>query len=312
MRNFQLNLRLFVAALTVCLCTGLTVFAQDMAAAEPALEGLDPVQLVQGKEVQGNFKITVTRGRFQYMFANEEDKALFEKDPAHYEIQLNGSCARMGAPVGGNPDLYSVHKGRIYIFGSPQCKKLFDATPEKYLEDDGAAKAAGLQKGDFVTKINDVTINSSSELQEQVARYKPGDKVAVTYVRDGKEKVADITMKNKSGTYEVVKNETSFDGIGATLVTIDKATAQKNDISGGVQVQKIDPKGLLKNTRIQEGFIITSVDGQDVNSVDDLKNVLNNSDGTVRLEGVYPGYDGTYGYPLALNSDSGNNNNSNP
>jgi len=142
MRNFQPKLRLFVAALTVCLCTGLTVFAQDMTAAEPALEGLDPVQLVQGKEVQGNFKITVTRGRFQYMFANEEDKALFEKDPAHYEIQLNGSCARMGAPVGGNPDLYSVHKGKIYIFGSPECKKLFDGAPEKYLESENSTKSA--------------------------------------------------------------------------------------------------------------------------------------------------------------------------
>lgn len=172
---------------------------------------------------------------------------------------------------------------------------------------DGAAKVAGIQKGDFVTKINDVTINSSSELQEQVARYKPGDKITITYVRDGKEQVTNLTMKNKSGTYDVVKNETTYDNLGASLVTIDKATAQKNDISGGVQVQKIDPKGLLKNTRIQEGFIITSVDGQDVSSVDDLKNILENSDGTVRLEGVYPGYDGTYGYPLTLNSDSGSN-----
>ena len=68
-----------------------------------------------------------------------------------------------------------------------------------------------------------------------------------------------------------------------------------------MQVKKLGD-GLLKNTRIQEGFIITSVDGQDVNSVDDLKNILNNSNGTVRLEGVYPGYDGTYGYPLTLDS----------
>src|SRR5207247_10731096 len=55
-----------------------------------ALEGLDPVMLVQGKEVQGSLKIAVTRGGFQYFFANEEDKATFEKEPAHYEIQLNG------------------------------------------------------------------------------------------------------------------------------------------------------------------------------------------------------------------------------
>ncbi len=173
---------------------------------------------------------------------------------------------------------------------------------------DGAAKAAGIQKGDFITKINNVDINSSSELQEQVARYKPGDKISVTYVRNGKENTASITLKNKAGNYELVKNETAYDDLGGELVTIDKETARKNDITGGVQVKKLG-EGPLKNTRIQEGFIITSVDGQDVNSLDDLKNILNNAKGTVRLEGVYPGYDGTYGYPLTLDSDSDDNGN---
>ena len=98
------------------------------------LEGLDPVMLTQGKEVQGDVKLAVTRGRFQYIFANAENKATFEKDPARYEIQLNGSCARMGAPTTGNPDLYLVHNGRIYIFGSEECQTLFKAAPEKYLE----------------------------------------------------------------------------------------------------------------------------------------------------------------------------------
>jgi YHS domain-containing protein len=98
-----------------------------------ALEGLDPVLLAQGKEAQGEMNITVTRGQFRYMFANAANKAAFEQDPTRYEIQLNGACARMGAPVQGNPDLYAVHKGRIYIFGSDNCKTLFVAAPEKYL-----------------------------------------------------------------------------------------------------------------------------------------------------------------------------------
>lgn len=172
---------------------------------------------------------------------------------------------------------------------------------------DGAAKAAGIQKGDFVTKLNNVEVNTGSELQEQIARYKPGDKISVTYIRDGKENTTSLTLKNKSGNYEVVKTETVFDDLGGTLVTIDKQTAKKNDVTGGVQVQKLG-NGPLKNTRIQEGFIITSIDGQDVNSVDDLKNILNNSKGTVRLEGIYPGYDGTYTYPLSLNSNDSDSN----
>jgi len=104
------------------------------------LEGLDPVMLTQGKEVQGDMKYSVKRGQFQYLFANAENKATFEKGPARYEIQLNGSCARMGAPTTGNPDLYAVHNGRIYIFGSEECQTLFKAAPEKYLEVPAPAK----------------------------------------------------------------------------------------------------------------------------------------------------------------------------
>ena len=93
-------------------CSTATGSAQVSETVVP-LEGLDPVMLSQGKEVQGDVKYKVTRGRFEYLFANAENKATFEKDPARYEIQLDGSCARMGAPTTGNPDLYLVHNGRI-------------------------------------------------------------------------------------------------------------------------------------------------------------------------------------------------------
>jgi YHS domain-containing protein len=115
------------------------------------LEGLDPVMLSQGKEVQGDMKYNVKRGQFQYLFASAENKATFEKDPSRYAIQLNGHCARMGAPTTGNPDLYTVHNGRIYIFGSEECQTLFKAAPEKYLETPPAPKsppsAANIKRG---------------------------------------------------------------------------------------------------------------------------------------------------------------------
>jgi len=124
---------LIVLAAALLSWTGRAAKAQNSETLIP-LEGLDPVMLTQGKEVQGDMKFTVTRGKFQYLFANAENKAAFEKDPARYEIQLNGSCARMGAPTTGNPDLYTVHNGRIYIFGSEECQTAFKAAPEKYLE----------------------------------------------------------------------------------------------------------------------------------------------------------------------------------
>lgn len=178
---------------------------------------------------------------------------------------------------------------------------VIEATP------DGAAKAAGIEKGDFITKINGTVVNSGPEMQEQVARYKPGDKITVTYVRNGKENTTNITLKNKVGTTSIVKSESALDKLGGELADIDKATAQKNNIAGGVVVKKLG-NGALKNTRMQEGFIITSINDQPIKNMDELKQILKNSSGNVKLEGIYPGYEGTYGYPLNLNNvpDGGN------
>ena len=174
--------------------------------------------------------------------------------------------------------------------------------------EDGAALQGGLKKGDFLTKINGVNIQSSAELQEQLSRYKPGDKISVTYNRDGSEKTTSVTLKNKTGTYAQVKAENLTDKLGGELVTVDATTAKKNNISGGVQVKNLGT-GALKNSRIQEGFIILSVNGQEVKTLDQFRSLLANASGTVKLEGIYPGYDETYGYPLNLDGNDGGNNN---
>src|ERR1041384_8516190 len=98
--------RSLLGVIALIACFTITSRAQETVI---PLEGLDPVMLTQGKEVQGDMKYKVTRGRFQYLFANEENKAAFEKDSSKYEIQLDGHCARMGAPTTADPDLYAVH-----------------------------------------------------------------------------------------------------------------------------------------------------------------------------------------------------------
>src|SRR3954453_2072628 len=175
--------------------------------------------------------------------------------------------------------------------------------------DDGAAIQAGIKKGDFITKINGVAISSSAELQEQLSRYKPGDKINVTYNRKGTENTATVTLKNKAGTYAQVQASSGvMDKLGGDLANVDAATAKRNGIDGGVQIKKLG-NGALKNSRIQEGFIITSVNGQPVRTVEELKSLLSNATGSVKLEGIYPGYDETYGYPLNLGDDNSGDDN---
>jgi YHS domain-containing protein len=108
------------------------VFSQP-APKGPALEGLDPVLLTEGRDAEGKESLTVQRGRFLYRFASEETRDRFNKDPQRYAIQLDGACARMGPPVGGDPNAYFVYNGRIYILGSSECYKHFKADAAKYL-----------------------------------------------------------------------------------------------------------------------------------------------------------------------------------
>jgi YHS domain-containing protein len=105
-----------------------------------ALDGADPVLLVGGKEVIGKAELKVVHGRFEYWFAAPESKAEFEKH-RRSTIQLGGMCARMGGAVRGNPSDFAVHDGRIYIFGSDDCRQKFLADPQKYLEPPAAPMA---------------------------------------------------------------------------------------------------------------------------------------------------------------------------
>ncbi len=165
---------------------------------------------------------------------------------------------------------------------------------------DGAAAVAGVKKGDIVTRVNGTAVTSGPELQEQITRFKPGDKISLTYVRGGKESTVSLTLKNKAGNTEVVKTTGILEKLGAELAAVDSKTAAANQISGGVIVKKIG-EGLLKRTRMQEGFIITSVNDQEVKSVSDLDKILSVNKGRkVKIEGVYPGFESTYPYPLDL------------
>ena len=171
------------------------------------------------------------------------------------------------------------------------------------LTKDGAAIQAGIQKGDVIKKINDYTINSGSELQEQLSNYKPGDKVNVTISRNGAEHTYQVTLKNNAGTYAIVKPAGMIDKLGAELQTLDPKKAKDYGIDGGVVVRKINEGAINDQTRMRDGFIITKANGKEVKSVDDLKNVIGNEK-QVTITGIYPGYSEPFEYPLVLDDSA--------
>jgi Do/DeqQ family serine protease len=161
---------------------------------------------------------------------------------------------------------------------------------------DGGAAAAGIKKGDVITKVNNAKVMSGLQMSAQIAGFRPGDKVPVTYVRAGKEYTVSVNLKKKS---DVVSSNIGT-RLKADLATLSADKAAKLGIDGGVVVNKIFEDSPLGRARIQPTFIITSVAGQQVSSVEDLTDLLSNISGTVKVEGVYPGNDMPYSYPVNL------------
>ena len=166
---------------------------------------------------------------------------------------------------------------------------------------DGAAGEIGIKAGDIVTKINDIPINSWTELQATVSSYNSGEKIKITYKRDGKENTAFATLTSKTGTYDKIATVGIGEILGAALETVEKKKALTYNIEGGVLVQKIKAGGTFSKTRMQDGFIITSVNGMDISTIEELNTAIASLKGeTIQLEGIYPGYEGVYRYPLNM------------
>jgi S1-C subfamily serine protease len=167
---------------------------------------------------------------------------------------------------------------------------------------DGGAAAAGIRKGDIIKSMNGVAITSGAEMQEQVSRYNPGDKVTLGYMRNDKDMSTVITLKNKAGNYDVVKVDATVDAFGADLVTLDAKRAKEFGVSGGVIVKKIKDGVLNDQTRMKDGFIILKVNDKNIASLEELKQAVANKK-TVTISGFYPGYEGLYEYPVSLEAD---------
>lgn len=159
------------------------------------------------------------------------------------------------------------------------------------VNDGSAAAAAGLKEGDVIVKVNDLEVNSPSELQEQIARHRPGDQVTITYLRKGKEHSTKATLKNKMGNTEVVKRETSaaLKSLGVDLREVSAEEKEDLGINGGVKITNVKP-GKLKQVGIEAGFVITAIDKKPVARVQDVVRIIDDKQegDVITIEGLFP------------------------
>ncbi|WP_223827680.1 S1C family serine protease [Hymenobacter armeniacus] len=168
------------------------------------------------------------------------------------------------------------------------------------LSENSAAAAAGLKTGDIITQINGVNVNTSSQLQEQVARFRPGDKIKVSYLRGGSTGTTEAILRNSTGTTGVVRENVvaSIKYEGATISAVPARDLAKLGLEGGAKITGIKGSN-LRETGMADGFIITRIDKTQVTKPSDVKNILDQArnGGGVLVEGVYPDGRKAY-YPI--------------
>lgn len=162
----------------------------------------------------------------------------------------------------------------------------------------GAAEEAGLREGDIITRVGEITVNNTPQLQEQIGRFRPGDRVTLSVLRDGKEQQLAIQLRNKDGDTRIVRAEESLSLLGATFEQANAEERGRLGLQGGVKVSKLY-SGKLRSAGIREGFIITSIDKKPIRSTQDLDQALKQKQGGVLIEGVYPnGMKAYYGFGI--------------
>jgi len=163
---------------------------------------------------------------------------------------------------------------------------LLDGVYVSAVNEGSAAKDAGIETGDVITRINGVHVKSPAELQELVGRFRPGDKITVEVKRNGKMKQMEVTLRNLQGDTKVVKAGSYDTILGAKVVGIGELELNKLGIKHGVKVSELQD-GKLKSAGVKPGFIITTINNKPVMSVDELNRILNGIKGGVYIEGVY-------------------------
>jgi serine protease Do len=191
------------------------------------------------------------------------------------------------------------------VDGNLAKEKDLEVTEGVYVDsvaENSAALAAGIEEGDVILEINGNEVNTAPELQEMIARHRPGDAVRLKIDRGGKIMDVKAELKNREGeTKFLAKNRKEiFNVLGAEFEDIDKSLARKLDIDGGVKVKILYAGKFMKHTEMREGFIITKVDGKAVKNTEELAKALENKKGGVLIEGVYEDIPGTYYYAFGL------------
>lgn len=156
----------------------------------------------------------------------------------------------------------------------------------------GAAEEAGMKTGDIIVNFDGKRTDTAAELQEQVSKKRPGDKVDIEVIRNNRRLDYSIVLRNTAGGTDIITvDENSGMIFGVSLQPLSLAEKDEYRIAGGLKVINVQD-GRFQDLGIREGYVIFEVNGEDVNSIEDIRRATDNGSELKSLKGLQS--NGTY------------------
>ncbi|MDR0987833.1 MAG: trypsin-like peptidase domain-containing protein [Prevotellaceae bacterium] len=154
----------------------------------------------------------------------------------------------------------------------------------------GSAASSDIKVNDVIIGIDGKEIHKFADLQEILAKHRPGDKVNVKLMRDKKAKTVEVVLKNEQGNTKVVKSA-GMDILGAAFKPVSDNLKKQLNLGYGLEVTGVT-SGKMSNAGIRKGFIILKANGVQMKNVDDLQKVLKEAtkspDQVLFITGMFP------------------------
>jgi len=202
-----------------------------------------------------------------------------------------------GMPFGeenmnGNENFFFNNNSRSKTFLGVMSEANKDGARITDVTEKSGADSAGLKEGDIITKVGDTKITNPSDLSAAIGKYKPNDKVTITYSRDGKTSTTSATLHADNMRVFAWKDLDNLKGYSMpgmpkvqglqglqdfeffrSKVKLG-AQVQDMDDNSGVKILNVEKEGAVEKAGLQNNDVITKINDTKISSVDDLRNML--------------------------------------
>ena len=156
------------------------------------------------------------------------------------------------------------------------------------VSENGGAENAGIREGDIITKVDNTTVDTYADLSFAIGSHRQGDKVMVTYKRNGKENTVNVTLRDEKGntSFRSKADLSVTEKIGSDFETLSDRYKTDFGLNSGVIAKNVIEGSEMAKIGIQDGYIIIEVNGKPVNSQKDIEKILNGYKGNVQVKFV--------------------------